>query len=397
MNFFRSSLLQILVILLIFSSCKDTDEYRVDAEFDDYLQRFLTQASLHGRNFDLHHTGLIIEFGQLSENIAGLTHYENPIRIQIDKTYWSQISSSANADLIKEELIFHELGHGLLGRNHLNTTLENGDWKSIMCGGSKVNNRPWNINYKGMRRTYYINELFDKNIGLPDFSSLQLPIDTAGYKKVLFFNFNTADKNNFGWDLTDNSSYTLSMLNGQLFFHSKVSDTYMVLLKTSVDLQTDFSFELSIQYTTKDVDGFYGLVFGSTANVVKATQLPVEYLTVNNNRKMQMGNRSWYTFFTEIPALSVIPGAGNKLKVFKSGTMLYYFVNDTYLYCSEMEIAGPGNQFGFMVPAKGNVLIDNFSISVRNAYQLKSQNSKAVGVSYECIPVKSLTPEAFNQ
>ena len=87
MNFFRSSLLQILVILLIFSSCKDTDEYRVDAEFDDYLQRFLTKASLHGRNFDLHHTGLIIEFGQLSENTAGLTHYENPIRIQIDKTY----------------------------------------------------------------------------------------------------------------------------------------------------------------------------------------------------------------------------------------------------------------------------------------------------------------------
>ena len=77
--------------------------------------------------------------------------------------------------------------------------------------------------------------------------------------------------------------------------------------------------------------------------------------------------------------------------------MLYYFVNDAYLYCSEMEITGSGNQFGFMVPAKGDVLIDNFSISVRNASQLKSQNSKAVGVSYECIPVKSLTPEAFNQ
>jgi len=373
----------------------NSDEYRVDAEFDDYLQRFLTLSSSRGRNFDVHKTGLIIEFGDLSNNTAGLTHYENPIRIQIDRTYWTQISSSANADLMKEELIFHELGHGLLDRDHLNTTLENGDWKSIMCGGTKVNDRPWNINYKGARRTYYINELFDENIETPEFCILQLPVDTSGYTKLLVRNFDTTDKNNFGWDLTDNASYSISMSNGQLSFHSKVNDSYMVLLKTSVDVQTDFSFELSIDYTTLDEDGFYGIVLGNTTNLVKATQMPVEYFTINNNRKVQMGNRSFYTFSTQISAATIIPWAGNKLKVLKQGTMLYYFVNDAYLYCSEMEITGSGNQFGFMVPANGAVLVDNFSISVRTSSSVKSQNAKAAAVSYDCVPVNSITPETW--
>lgn len=397
MILFRRYLLQMFVIVLIFSSCKDSDEYRVDSEFDDYLQRFLTLSSSHGHNFDVHKTGLIIEFGNLSNNTAGLTHFENPIRIQIDRTYWTEISSSANADLIKEELIFHELGHGLLGRDHLNTTLENGDWKSVMCGGTKVNNRPWNINYKGERRTYYINELFDRNTDVPIFSSLQLPIDTLGFRKVLAFNFNSVDKNSFGWDLTNNASYAISMLNGQMSFVSKVNDTYMVLLKTNIDVQSDFAYQLSIKYTNLDLEGFYGIVFGNTNNVVKAAQLPVEYFTINNDKKMQMGNRSCYTFFTQVPAASVIPASSNKLKVIKQGSMLYYFVNDVYLYCSEMEITGPGNQFGFMVPANAGVLLDDFTISLKNSSKVKSQYPKAVAVSYDCVRVNSLFPDAANK
>jgi len=127
------------VLILSFFSCKDTDEYNVDSAFTDYLQRFEDEAATRGRYFDLHKTGLIIEFGNLKGGYAGLTHYENPIRIEIDQKYWNAITKYAGSDLMKEDLIFHELGHGLLGRKHLNSTLENGDWKSIMCGGDKVN------------------------------------------------------------------------------------------------------------------------------------------------------------------------------------------------------------------------------------------------------------------
>ncbi|HEY5590495.1 MAG TPA: hypothetical protein VIK55_05705, partial [Paludibacter sp.] len=111
----------LIFLLLTIVSCKNTNEYRVDASFADYLQRFESEASARGRTFDLKANGLIIEFANLKDNTAGLTHYEDPIRIEIDKTYWNDISNSAGADLMKEDLLFHELGHGLLKRDHLNT------------------------------------------------------------------------------------------------------------------------------------------------------------------------------------------------------------------------------------------------------------------------------------
>ena len=108
---------------LVFTSCKDSKEYSVDSSFTKYLLRFESEGASRGHKFDPQSTGLIIEFGNLSNNEAGLTHFEKPIRIQIDKTYWDDISKSAGADLMMEDLIFHELGHGLLKRDHLNTIL----------------------------------------------------------------------------------------------------------------------------------------------------------------------------------------------------------------------------------------------------------------------------------
>ncbi|HET7732487.1 MAG TPA: hypothetical protein VFK73_01515, partial [Paludibacter sp.] len=198
MNSIRFFGVILLVFLIFLPSCKDPNEYRVDPAFADYLLRFENEVGARGRTFDVTTNGLIIEFATLKNSTAGLTHYENPIRIEIDRNYWNDISKTAGADLMKEDLIFHELGHGLLKRKHLNTTLENGDWKSIMCGGTKVNNRPWNINYKGVRRAYYIDELFNESTPAPEFSSNQLLVDTLGYTPKLKLSFNSTSKNDFG-------------------------------------------------------------------------------------------------------------------------------------------------------------------------------------------------------
>src|ERR1035437_9451238 len=109
--------------------------------------------------------------------------------------------------MMKEDLIFHELGHGLLKRDHLNLTLENGDWKSIMCGGDKVGTRSWNINYKGIRRNYYIDELFDENTPAPDFSSNMFLADSTGFKKALSLDFNTVKT--AGWSLGEDANHKL--------------------------------------------------------------------------------------------------------------------------------------------------------------------------------------------
>jgi hypothetical protein len=375
---------------VFFTSCKDPDEYRVDASFAEYLQRFENEGAIRGKSFDLKNRGLIIEFATLKNNLAGLTHYENPIRIEIDKSYWNSISGSAGGDMMKEDLIFHELGHGLLGRKHLNTTLGNGDWKSIMCGGDKVNNRPWNINYKGIRRTYYVNELFDESTPEPYFSSTELLADTSGYVTKIKLSFdNTA---NAGWSMADDTKHTISIENGRLRFQSKVSDVYLVLMNTnSINIQSEFSYELNMEYsTTTDLSGQYGLLFGLLPDGSNGGTDPLEYFTINKSLKMYMGNRTWYSFFTELSENQIFKNGSNKLKVFKIGNVLYYFINGIYSYCSEIETTKNGFQFGFVVPPYGVVLLDNLAIAQRGGSAVSSKVKQIQFIEFKSIPVKSM-------
>lgn len=388
----------ISVVFLFFSSCKDPNEYRIDPAFTDYLLRFENEAGARGRTFNLTADGLIIEFATLKEGTAGLTHYENPIRIEIDRTYWNDISGTAGADLMKEDLIFHELGHGLLKRKHLNTTLENGDWKSIMCGGTKVNNRSWNINYKGVRRDYYVEELFNENTPAPEFSSNQLLADTLGYTPKLRLNFNSTAKSDFGWDLVDDSQHKITAENGRMRFESKVSDIYLVFVVTNTDILSDFSYELNLEYSgTNDLTGQFGIIFGAVTEGQSVSNAPVEYFSINKSRKMYMGNNSWYTYFTELTKNQIVPNGGNKLKVTKSGNMLYYFINNVYSYCSEIETKISGTHFGFMVPAKGVVLLDNFRIAQRIGSGVVTKVKSNEPLKFEVQTVKSLNQRVINK
>ncbi|MEI6555738.1 MAG: hypothetical protein WCL70_09130 [Paludibacter sp.] len=358
----------VFLVLIFFNSCKDPHEYRVDSSFNEYLNRFETEAAARGHNFNVKTDGLIIEFATLTNNRVGLTHFETPIRIEVDKTYWSDVSKKSGADMMKEGLIFHELGHGLLGRQHLNTTLENGDWKSIMCGGTKVDNRSWNINYHGVRRKYYIDELFDINTTPPDISKIIMPVDTTGFKSVYQRNFN--DTTQLIWKVLDDPQYKTSMDNGWYKFQSKVDLTYLIFaaLTNPVSISSDFLYELTLNYPKADtnysVDNQYGIVFGPVAK--DGLNEPVEYLTINNNQRMFMGNRAWYSYFTELPEKSIVTTGINKLKMVKIGTYLYYFINNSYCYMNEIEAASDINEFGFIVPPKGTVWIDNFKISQKS-------------------------------
>lgn len=382
------------LLILFLSSCGgNSHQYKVDSAFADYLQRFENEGATRGHTFNVEKDGLIIQFGTLTGDVAGLTHYETPIRIEIDKTYWDAISKTAGADLMKEDLLFHELGHGLLGRKHLNDTLENGDWKSIMCGGDKVNNRSWNINYRGERRKYYLDELFDEKTKPADFSSLLLVADTTGFKSFLQRSFDTASQ--AIWALVDSTKYKTSLDNGRLKFQSKVSDVYFVytLLKTTrVSIQSDFSYELTFEYPTGDVTNQYGLILGSKSDGTFNPTESIEYFSISNEQKMYMGNRTWYSFFTELTESSILSAGKNKLKVMKIGGTLYYFINNIFAYRSEIVDTADLNLFGFMVPPLGTVWIDNFQISQRAGTGVSSKVMQNV----QNIELESGTQEITN-
>lgn len=365
--------LPFLIALLLFS-CKDPNEYRIAPDFVEYLNRFETEAAKRDKNFDLENTGLIIEYADLKNDYIGLTHYETPIRIEIDKTYWNDVSTATDADLLRECLIFHELGHGLLNRGHVNTMLENGDWKSIMSGGTKVDNKTWNTNYRGIRREYYIDELFDESTPEPEFSSKTLLVDTTGYSTKVYLSFD--DEASTGWNIATTENYNMSLLNGRLKFESKIDKTYLVFANTPVDVQSDFSFDLHIESHQSDASLKYGILFGYLPEKSDGAKDPIEYFTISNDQFMYIGNRSCWTYFSQLYKPTIIKNGDNWLKVVKIGDMLYYFINGVYEYSSEMVTKESGSSFGFLVPENGTVLLNDLKVSQKVASKVAQNKVK---------------------
>jgi hypothetical protein len=232
-----------------------------------------------------------------------------------------------------------------------------------------------------------VDELFNESTAAPDFSSNQLSVDTTGFNSLVSLNFNSPEQS--GWKTGDSLNYNISRdNNGRLRFISKVSMSYLVLLRipTPVSIQSDFSYELTLNYPVGDATNQYGIIFGPVAAGSSGNGDPVEFMTINNNQNMYMGNRSWYSYFTELTKTSIIPTGNNKLKVFKIGQMLYYFINNAYCYCSEIVANSNLNEFGFMVPSLGTVWIDNFQISNRGVARVAPLSKKQLQFEFRTVP-----------
>ena len=125
-----------------------------NSELDPYFFKFEQEASARGLTIDLKELGVSGHIVAITdEHIAGKCKHSdtNPAMVMVDQEFWS----SAH-DLHKEYVIFHELGHCVLGRTHLNETLETGACKSIMAS----DNRVCGFDYSVENRKYYLDELF---------------------------------------------------------------------------------------------------------------------------------------------------------------------------------------------------------------------------------------------
>lgn len=386
-------LISSVLILFFIVSCKDRYEYRVGEPFVEYLQRFELEAGTRGKKIDLQSTGIIVEFADLKENQAGLCHYEKPIRIEIDREYWDTISKKLGADLMKENLLFHELGHGILDRRHINTTLPNGDWKSIMCGGDKVDNRSWNINYRAERRQYYIDELFDESTPMPSFASLDLPVDTNTFNTKLLLSFDSPSKSDSGWEMVDSEGYTMSIDQKRLKFQSKIKSSYIFMGQTGIDVLKDFTYEITMECIAKNTSDQFGIVFGNS----NSNSQSIEYLCINANQKMYMGNRNFFSFFTELSKNEIKSSGTNKIRVVNRASKLYYFINEVYVYCSESELNNSGNSFGFLIPPNAVVWLDDMKIGVDSSNGVISKIKSINDIVFKVETINTMYNTILNQ
>lgn len=156
MKFKLRHTIYLAVMAILAGSCEtDPDfQYFVDEPMRDYFARFEQEAAQRGYTFDLEAMQVSgdIRFITTSNVIGQCLHSEEePNTVIVDKTYWE----SAN-DMEREFLVFHELGHCALNRDHLDTADGRGDCISIMTSGTGA----CRVNYNVSNRAALLDELF---------------------------------------------------------------------------------------------------------------------------------------------------------------------------------------------------------------------------------------------
>jgi hypothetical protein len=117
-------------ILFVLKACNSSDDVVTDAELEPYFQIFADEALK--RNILVDYNAERIE-GLLQDipdaNVQGqcFRNEEKPKKVIIDVDYWANANEAE-----KEFIIFHELGHCFLNRDHLDSRNNDGTCVSIM-------------------------------------------------------------------------------------------------------------------------------------------------------------------------------------------------------------------------------------------------------------------------
>jgi len=132
----------------------------VDKALWPYFRSFEDAARDRGHTVDLASTRIVGTIEEIKEdNIAGTCSYggrQSHKDVIIDKSFWDRASS-----LYREYIVFHELGHCYLFRDHTEACLQNRTYASIMRSG----NGDCRDNYTRSTRDYYLDELLSPLVG----------------------------------------------------------------------------------------------------------------------------------------------------------------------------------------------------------------------------------------
>ncbi len=145
-----------IACLLIFGCTKDNNqvlEESVDQEFVVYFERFAEEAKFRDYIFDWEKELISARLISINDDAVGqcLTFNNGSNQINIDISYWNK-----STDLEREFLVFHELGHCLLERSHLDQRNQDGTCTSMMNSGESLCKKNYNLE----TRKEYIDELF---------------------------------------------------------------------------------------------------------------------------------------------------------------------------------------------------------------------------------------------
>ena len=170
-----------------------------------YVDLFLAEGAARGKFIDLTETGLEITFQDHLEDT--LAAFCSDGTIVISTQYW-ETRNDAN----REAMIFHELGHCILNRDHYNAILANDEWLSIMRGDPIPGGRSSAINFSGVRRQYYIDELFNPNTSQPDWADIVEEYALPSGSRDTVLHLSNVGGFTRGMSLPDSSDFEIEVL-----------------------------------------------------------------------------------------------------------------------------------------------------------------------------------------
>lgn len=129
----------------------------VDQRLWSYFEKFEIEGQRRGHNTDLIAGGITADFASLEGSVAGRCTFNGNHtvhHITMDIEFWNQFPEN-----IKEMIVFHELGHCYLHRDHNESQFSNGVCRSIMRSGLG----DCIDNYQSSTRDNYLDELFSNS------------------------------------------------------------------------------------------------------------------------------------------------------------------------------------------------------------------------------------------
>lgn len=159
MSRYHIRFLSVLILGSLAFACQkesSSPQLTVDEAFVPYFEAFEQAGAERGLAIELlsQDIGAVFDGGLETQMAGKCTSFSSGARIiYIDPQSWAERS-----ELEREFLIFHELGHCYLGREHLDEADEDGFCVSIMQSGEgSCTGR-----YNRLNRTELLDELFDK-------------------------------------------------------------------------------------------------------------------------------------------------------------------------------------------------------------------------------------------
>jgi hypothetical protein len=283
----------ILAISLLLGSCHHENMQDYPPEFNEYVDEFFYQAHQRGLSLYPQNLNFSIQFGETDDELGGFCNTKgNAITINVED--WERRDHAE-----REHVIFHELGHCILNRNHRNDESVTNECFSYMRGAEDDFDCSLNL-HSGYWRDYYLDELFDSSSNLPGWylSSQDYPETNLNYTDSIVIN------DTLTYNLENNS------------FRYNQRDTFL------------FEMIFNSTNTTEKSVGFY---IGNLAF------LHCDECTLTKT-SLQLGNKRIFSIGG--PALN----SEIKFSVFRNNDVISFFVNDDFVHAMEYTII-EGNRF----------------------------------------------------